>query len=95
MKTYYEWDIETVDSESFDVLDHHHGDKLKELEHFKTQKPDAGEHYELVLVRDTGDEYEGITSRGHWYPMEEGEAEFSNGYSVPKRFIKEYERIWK
>ncbi len=95
MKTVYEWDIETVDTEFSDVLDHDHAFTLKELLRYKTQEPDPGQHYELVLVRDLYCEDHGVKERSHWYPMEDGEAEFSNGLSVPKKFIKEFERIWK
>ncbi len=95
MKTVYEWDIETVDSKWSDVLDHDHADTLKELLRYKTLTPKQGEYYELVLVQDLVDDIEGLKKRAHWYPAEDGEAEFSNGSPVPKRFIKEYERIWK
>ena len=56
----YEWDIETVDSEHRDVLDHNHSDpgKLKQLTWSKDDTPDGFDiptHYELVLVRNVTD----------------------------------------
>ena len=95
----YEWDIETVSRYSLggDVLDHHHADKLKELLFYKNEKPDMdGCHYDLVLVRDDGNEYDGITNRS-WAYETEGKmpTEFDNGIVVPKRFLAEYNRVWK
>ena len=94
----YEWDLETVDSKHGDVLDHNHADKLKELLFLKNKKPsdfnpnDKGMHYDLVLVRDEGDEFDGITNRSWAYPNEgKMPKEFDNGISVPKRFLTEYE----
>ncbi len=55
-----------------------------------------GCHYELVLVRDEGDEFDGVTNRS-WAYEDEGKMpkEFDNGISVPKRFLAEYGRVWK
>tara|TARA_Y100000593_G_C4224152_1_gene293525 strand:+ start:374 stop:676 length:303 start_codon:yes stop_codon:yes gene_type:complete len=97
----YEWDLETVDSKHGDVLDHHHADKLKELLFFKNKKPsdfnpnDKGTHYDLVLVRDLWVDSE--LEQRTWAYEDEGKIpkEFDNGISVPKRFLAEYERVWK
>jgi len=92
----YEWDIETVTDEDGDVMDHHHGNKLKELLFYKNTKPEDGFHYELVLVRDVWDEFDGVTNRT-WAYEDEGKMpkEFDNGVAVPKRFLAEYEKVWK
>lgn len=94
MKTVYEWDVETVDPDSGDVLDHDHADTLRQLVHWKK----SDEPFDLVLVRDTWEEDGELVSRAHWYPgrdkMIAGQWLFSNGYSVPKRFIEEYQKTW-
>ena len=64
----YEWDIELVDSESMDVLDHNHASNLKEIARYKTVKPDQGEFYSLVLVRDDWREDGQLMTRDWWYP---------------------------
>ena len=88
-KVNYEWDMETVDPYSDDILDHHHEDKLKYLSHYLK---DSGYNieYHLVLVRDVWEEDGELSSRAHWYPVHDDTPEFSNGLDVPKRFIKEY-----
>lgn len=59
MATTYEWDIELVDAESGDILDHNHADKLTqyseiEIWHALTRfVDDKGEMTRLVLVRDS------------------------------------------
>ena len=92
----YEWDIETVTDEDGDVMDHNHADKLKELLFYKNEKPDMdGCHYELVLVRDLWED-SNLEQRTWAYP-DGGKMpkEFDNGVAVPKRFLEEYERVWK
>lgn len=100
----YEWDIETVDAESDDILDHDHRDKLndfsmEQLLHAINQDLDPGNTYtRLVLVRDSfhGDD---LTSRSWAYVTDDGEMpeNFLDAYdrataAVPKRFIEEFNR---
>ncbi len=82
--THYDWDVETLDPDSGDILDHYHMDKL-------AQEQALDESTEsLVLVRDTWDSDRGLIDRTHWYPLESNDLEFSNGVSVPERFINEF-----
>jgi hypothetical protein len=84
MKTYYEWDYETVNQDG-DIIDHNH---RKELNQFTDQeKTDT-----LVLVRDKGHERS-------WAYVENGKLPdfFCDAYKrptvkVPKRFHKELAR---
>lgn len=96
MKTVYEWDIETTDKESGDVLDHDHEYKLAtHVRWYKNKTPDEPNmKYVLVLVKDLWDEdEESLKERNHWYP-EEGGTEFSDGSKVPIKFVKEYNKQW-
>ena len=84
-KVNYEWDIETVDLESGDILDHYHGGTLKEL-------PKPGNNEQLVVVRDVW-EFDGdLVDRAHWYPFQDESPMFSNGKSVPKKYVKEFQQ---
>ncbi len=84
-RTNYEWDIETTDPESGDILDHNHADKLAEFKNLSDGDV-------VVLVRDVWEEDGELSSRSHWYPVEDDKLIFSNGADVPKRFIKEFEK---
>ena len=100
MKTVYEWDIETVDLESQDILDHDHASTLIELIRYKTHhKAEQGTNYQLVLVKDTIDQKafpgDGLKERTHWYPESDGFPIFSNGEVVPNRFVIEFKENWK
>lgn len=90
-KVNYEWDIEKLDEESRDVLDHNHADFLRELPsfnklHLNTEVP--------VLVKDIWEDDGELTVRAHWYPLESDVPLFSDGTFVPKRFLKEF-RDWR
>lgn len=52
----YEWDYETTDSESGDIIEHHHAEKLV---HFRNSHKDDN----LVLVCDIYDEIDGLQDR--------------------------------
>lgn len=80
----YEWDIETID-EYGDVLDHDHSDKRP------TRPLEANE--KLCLVRDTGNDLDGLLDRQWAYVDARGNlpSHFSmscqqQGARVPKRF---------
>jgi hypothetical protein len=103
-RTIYEWDLETVDGHG-DIIDHHHADKLSELEAAATNPHiEPGEYVRLVLVRDTWTPYnepnifdmdETLADR-HWaYVTAEGlpaRTNEGNGYTVPKRYHAEFAR---
>ena len=50
----------------------------------------------LVLVRDVGNDFDGLTCRSWAYPENNKmPTEFDDGTKVPKRFLIEYEKVWK
>lgn len=49
----YEWDCETIDAETGDIVDHSHGATLAQVRQWARSNPPAdGTHYAIVLVRD-------------------------------------------
>ena len=87
MATTYEWDIETVDSESDEVLDHFHETKLSNLEGFIGNKPEQlTAHYELVLIRDHLDANYEVAERKWSYVFV---GNFDDGFNVPVKYRKE------
>lgn len=75
MAVTYEWDIETWDPATEEILDHYHADKLEDLlPHFVRQDPTM----RLVLIRETGDQVDGITSRLWAY--------VGDNWSLPRTF---------
>ena len=70
MTVSYEWDIEEVDRETGDILAHNHGDKLSWLLSTFGDIITQG-HGDLVLVRDRGDNEEGLLDR-HWAYVKDG-----------------------
>jgi len=58
MSVIHEWDIETVttsataEREAGEVIEHDHRDSYADCLQTITRTPDAGCHYEIVLVRD-------------------------------------------
>jgi len=95
----YEWDIETVCTESEDILDHDHRDRLaefgiEELIHAINQDTEPGNNFtRLVLVRDDDN------GRSWAYVTDEGKMpeQFLDAYDrpvakVPKRFVEEFNR---
>jgi hypothetical protein len=93
MAVNYEWDVETIDPQSGDIMDHDHADTLKELKRYFSD-PGFNISLHLVLVRDDWDPNDGeLLVRTHWYPHHDSEPEFANGMDVPKRFIKEFKSL--
>lgn len=98
MAVVYEWDVEIVDTETKDVLDHYHNDKLKDaIADIKTLQIPSSQHFRLVLVRDQGNDSEGLLDRQWCYLDDlprspEGMCtEFDGGTKVPKRYLAEFE----
>lgn len=95
MAVSYEWDVETFDLESDDILDHSHMDK-------PVPPSSLCECERLVLVRDDGTDDEGLIDR-LWAYVEDDmlPKHFENGAGietqvrVPKRFHKQLERVLK
>lgn len=94
MTTLYEWDLETVDGQGDDaeILEHDHFDKLSLI-------PYRQPNQRLVLVRDTGNDAEGLTDRLWFYFDGSNESSFftdSTGsetqIAVPKKYMAEFEK---
>ena len=98
MTILYEWDVEEVDRDSGDILNHNHGDKLSWL------LPAFGNiitqgRGDLVLVRDEGNNTEGLLDR-HWAYVKDGVLpEYfadsmgeNTSIRVPQRFHRELAR---
>lgn len=99
-RTSYEWDLELFaveDGEDGDVLDHHHTTSLADfsadqLRDAILSTPAGGRATRLVLVRDTGNEFEGLKTRQWAYVQERKLPDlFDDEAIVPARFRKELE----
>lgn len=92
MRVFYEWDVESVDTETGDVTDHNHFDSYAEAVEFADGEPDDGEEYKVVLVRDDD-------NGRSWAYVEDGKlpGHFEDAYcrnvaKVPQKFVREVER---
>lgn len=85
METRYEWCYETTD-EHGDILSGDFEDKLKDFQ-------DNRKTSQLCLVRNVGDEIDGVQYRS-WAYVENGKLPeyFEDGYKVPMRFHQELQR---
>lgn len=91
-KVYYEWDIEIWEEDGEDIIDHQHDEKCP------TRPLLANER--LVLVRDVGNDIEGLVDRSWAYVREDGTLPERFDYGlpeelgvqVPKRFHEELKR---
>jgi len=85
----YEWDLETVDLESDDIIDHDFRETLSDLD-----LPASNQR--LVLVRNVGNDLEGLTDR-LWAYVCKGQlpicfhsaGEVETSIRVPSRFHRE------
>ena len=103
-KVFYEWDVEWVDEESFDILEHDHADKLEQLSHYivdgKQFIHDEGMFFRLVLVRDLIEPNAGpfggggVLDRSWCYLTSNGTLPETtdSGYKIPKKYIAEFEK---
>jgi hypothetical protein len=91
----YEWDVEEVDAHE-DIVDHNFCDSLKPLlEHYGSAITAGNGTFRLVLVRDVGNDVDGLIDR-HWAYVRNGKLPqfFSDGiadtgHRVPARFHRE------
>ena len=91
METTYEWDIETVDTVTGDIKDHHHHNRLADLvDTLKRRGAAADERYEIVLVRDVGSDSEGVVDRQWWYPLETGTWDDLPVGQIPAKYVDEF-----
>ena len=107
-KVFYEWDVEWVDEESFDIIEHDHAEKLEQLSHYIVDdkmrssqfRHDAGVFFRLVLVRDLIEPNAGVFGGGgvldrSWcYLTSAGTLPETtdSGYKIPKKYIAEFEK---
>jgi hypothetical protein len=106
MATTYEWDVEELEevdngSNDPDIVDHNHFDTYAEALAFANGPHMVGKPWRMVLVRDVGNDDEGLTDRAWAYVdysllrlpgfFEYGAGEVS-GIAVPKRFQAEIDR---
>ena len=89
-QTRYEWCVEFTD-DGGDVVDHYHADKLSEI------PDDVMNEGDLVLIRNVGNEYDGVNDRS-WAYVVDGKLHpmFMSGdvagETVPQRFHAELAR---
>lgn len=76
MSIEYEWCVETVASSDDEIEDSNHPPSFEEcMDDILRNPPDAGEYYQLVLVRDKIDPFDGVIDRDWAYLSDEsGEA---------------------
>lgn len=98
MGVYYEWVCETLDwyegcEDDPDIIECSFGDTLEEVRNYVPEEAE----YRFGLVRNVGNEIEGLTDRSYAYFDKDGNlSEFfeylhgaQDGAKVPKRFHKE------
>ena len=93
----YEWDIETVDMQYGDIMDHDFHKSYKDcLEAIKLQTGE-GKRFDIVLVRDTFSGKDHNLRGRNWAYIVDGKLpeDFENGYKVPVKFHKEVEHTNK
>lgn len=86
----YEWDCETIDPASMDVVSHLHGDLVN--------LPWSEPHTRIVLVRDVGNDEDGLLER-HWAYVDPGSKMLPSHFAdecgnetlvrVPQKFHRE------
>jgi len=96
-KLYYEWKIETTHKDTDDIQEVDHSDDLPYLLYYKNNKPDTKNyHHVLVLTRYKCNDFDGVNDQSYAYPENNKmPTEFDDGIKVPKRFLVEYEKVWK
>lgn len=89
----YEWDVETVEIESEDIVDHEFCKDYADAKATAATAPGPGHRHDIVLVRDDD-------NGRSWAYMEDGKlpSHFSDAYGnavakVPKRFTNEVAKV--
>jgi hypothetical protein len=92
LKKYYEWDVETWDSESGDILDHDHCKSFSDCL-ARSGVDQEGLETHIVLILDIYNEVDGFLKHRSWaYLNDDGSLPetFEDGDNkVPKRFYDE------
>lgn len=101
MAVMYEWDVEELDAPSTaedpEILDHNHCDTFAQALVILSRLDAPGR---IVLVRDVGNDVEGLTDRA-WAYLKDGQlpetftygADEDSGIRVPQRFHDEVARV--
>jgi hypothetical protein len=99
MAVTYEWDVEEMDGD--DIVDHNHFDTYAEALAFANSSHMRGKPWRMVLVRDVGNDVEGLTNRAWAYLdyarlrlpkfFDYGD-DVGSSIAVPKRFQAEVDR---
>ena len=85
----YEWKVRFYEWEGYGV---DYSDTLLGLLYFKKHNYE----YELVLIRYKHNSFTGDTTESYAYlKNNKMPTKFEDGISVPKRFLVEYEKVWK
>ena len=92
-KITYEWTLEILDDYD-DIVDVHFFETLCNLLIFKQDIDDV--NCDVGIVKHLGNDADGIVDREYAY-INRGKLpeKFDGGYSVPKRFKKEFEKNWQ
>ena len=99
-QTAYEWDFEEID-EHGDIVDHNHTDRLDSGHPFDLDdieiETDVEDRINLVLIRDSGTEADGIDDRQWAYTIKTADgwmlpSHFDGGNVVPKKYHAELAR---
>ena len=96
-KLYYEWKIEETHKNGDDIQEVDYSDDLPYLLKYKNNKSEKQNYYYvLVLIRNKCNDFESVYIQNYAYPENNKmPTEFDNGIKVPKRFLIEYEKVWK
>jgi hypothetical protein len=100
-KTVYEWKLEEYEDRALgddaDIIDIHHDEKLPLW--FVEKAYSDPRHFQIVLVRDRGNEIEGLVERDHVYvKFWEGGLIFEGVYQddgrpVPLKYVQELRKV--
>lgn len=86
-RVYYEWKVEHLTDDEEDIEDCTHYVTYAECLNNKT------EHSQICLVRNVGNEFDGVKYRSHAYVIDGGILPdvFDDGNKVPMKYIREVE----
>ena len=90
MSVVYEWVVEEVDSDG-DIVETAAWDTLSDCRKQMAKVNEPGCHWELCLVRNQGNNDQGLQDR-QWAYVVDGELpdEFDGGAIVPKKYLAEF-----
>jgi hypothetical protein len=95
--TLYEWDVEWVNANSFEIIDHDHNWQLKRLSHYErigyVLDDGTDVFYRLVLIKDIFRDHS-IIDRSWCYVTDKGvlPKTTDKGDAIPKKYLVEFEK---